>query len=518
MPVRLDKNAEPIPGYKLLHRLGSGGFGEVWKAEAPGGLPKAIKFVAGDASDRSAIEKELQALNRVKQVRHPFILSLERVDVVDGQLVVVMELADRDLRHRFKECKAQGLPGIPRDELLRYMEETAEALDLMNLQHKLQHLDIKPQNLFLVQNHVKVADFGLVTGQAGMKASLAEGITPHYAAPERFQGSVSQSCDQYGLAVVYQELLTGRLPFAGDDTKRLSHEHQFKTPDLSALPSGDREAVRKALAKNPAERHACCLDLIRALRGEMAAPAKPAATAAPAAPATISVECPGCHRKGQLPSAFQGRSVKCPGCGHSFKVPFQASRGTKDTDAATKTTAEAEVGLPEDIGLSPMGDQDVEVIEDATVVVDTKCPGCGHKGSVPEKFVGKKLKCRKCAKLFTVVDSSKAAAPAKKLPGSKAGVAKKPTEPAKPVAKKPSHHGSAKPAPAPAAKKPAVPVSRPAAPQPATNVEEDNPFANLTGDKPPPRKPASGRQPPPPQEENPFANLTDDPKPPRRER
>jgi hypothetical protein len=200
-------------------------------------------------------------------------------------------------------------------------------------------------------------------------------------------------------------------------------------------------------------------------------------------------------------------------------VAFQSGPGAKDTEAPTKTTAEAEVGLPEDIGLSPMADQDVEVIEDATVVVDTKCPGCGHKGSLPEKFVGKKLKCPKCAKLFTVVDSSKAAAPAKKLPGSKHGVTKKPAEPSvKPVAKKPSHHGTAKPAPTAPGKKPAVPVSRPAPPQPAAVVEEDNPFANLTGDKPPSRKPATGRQSPPPEEENPFANLTDNPKPPRRER
>ena len=164
-------NAEPIPGYRLIERLGRGGFGEVWKAEAPGGLLKAIKFVYGDldgvGEDNKGAEQELKALNRVKSVRHPFILSLERIDIIDGQLMIVMELADRNLWDRFKECTRPGLPGIPREELLRYMEEAAEALDLMNVQHQLQHLDIKPQNLFLVHHHVKVADFGLAKDLEG---------------------------------------------------------------------------------------------------------------------------------------------------------------------------------------------------------------------------------------------------------------------------------------------------------------------------------------------------------------
>ena len=62
----------------------------------------------------------------------------------------------------FREHRASQRPGIPRSELLRYMHEAAEVLDLMNNQYQLQHLDIKPQNLFLLHNHVKVADFGLV--------------------------------------------------------------------------------------------------------------------------------------------------------------------------------------------------------------------------------------------------------------------------------------------------------------------------------------------------------------------
>src|SRR5438309_3581611 len=155
MPVRIESNAEPIPGYRLIEPLGSGGFGEVWKAEAPGGLFKAIKFVQGrrdsiTGGDGAEAEQELRALQHVKAIRHPFLLSMERVEVVDGDLVIVMELADKSLHDLLTERRAAGQPGIERQELLRYLEEAAEVLDLMNQEYGLQHLDIKPRNLLLL--------------------------------------------------------------------------------------------------------------------------------------------------------------------------------------------------------------------------------------------------------------------------------------------------------------------------------------------------------------------------------
>src|SRR5438552_9601557 len=247
MAIRIESQSEPIPGYRLMERIGRGGFGEVWKAEAPGGLLKAIKFVFGDleaADDESRpAEQELKALKRVQAIRHPYILSLERYDIVEGQLIIVMELADKNLWDRFRECRNQGLNGIPREELLGYMEETAEALDLMNNQYQLQHLDIKPQNLFLVHNHVKVADFGLVKDLEGMVASLTGGVTPIYAAPETFEGYVSRFSDQYSLAIVFQELLTGHRPFTGANVRQLVLQHMQATPDVSALPADDQPII-----------------------------------------------------------------------------------------------------------------------------------------------------------------------------------------------------------------------------------------------------------------------------------
>lgn len=262
------RNIEPIPGYVLRERIGAGGYGEVWKADAPGGLAKAIKLVYGYA-DGDRASREMKAMSLIKSLRHPFLLSLERIEIIDGQLVIVTELADCSLKDRFELRRSEGLRGIPRPELLQFMRDAADALDYMNEQHSLQHLDVKPENLLLVGDHVKVADFGLVKDVQKQTASMLGGLTPVYASPELFSGAASRRSDQYSLAIVYQEMLTGVLPFPGKTAAQLAAQHLNAKPLLFALPPGERKVVARALAKDPARRFAHCRELVEHLQDEV---------------------------------------------------------------------------------------------------------------------------------------------------------------------------------------------------------------------------------------------------------
>ncbi len=254
---------EPIPGYRLVCRLGRGGFGEVWKCEAPGGLAKAVKFVA--TADGDALRQEMGAFEQIKAIRHPFLLTLERVEVVGRDLVMVMELADGQLLDRFRECCEDGTGGIPRAELVGYMREAAEALDTMGAKYGLQHLDVKPENLFLVAGHAKVGDYGLVRRMAQTGEQGQGGFTPKYTAPEVLHGGVDIRSDQYSLALVYVELLTGVYPYPGQSVRQLMMQHVNGVPDLSRLSKADRPAVERALSKDPADRFPSCTEFVRRL-------------------------------------------------------------------------------------------------------------------------------------------------------------------------------------------------------------------------------------------------------------
>src|SRR5688500_8253683 len=135
----------------------------------------------------------------------------------------------------------------------------------MSEQHSLQQLDVKPENLLLVGGRIKVADFGLVKDIQEATASMMGGLTPVYAPPEVFEGTPSRRSDQYSLAIVFQEMLTGVLPFPGKTAAQLAAQHLNAKPRLSSLPAADQPVIARALSKNPKDRFASSRELVNAL-------------------------------------------------------------------------------------------------------------------------------------------------------------------------------------------------------------------------------------------------------------
>ena len=255
---------QPIPGYVLLAKLGEGGFGEVWSCDAPGGVKKAIKFVFGSTQQRRG-QREAKSLDRIKGVKHPFLLSLERYEVVDDRLTIVTELADGSVEDLYDQARAGGEVGLPPEKLLDYLREAADGLDYLQRDFKLQHLDIKPGNLLLVGGHIKVADFGLVKDLREGTQSVVGGLTPVYAPPEVFDGRPSLHSDQYSLAVMYQEMLTGIRPFSGKTIAQLATQHIHSAPNLRPLPPHQRPILARALEKDPGRRFESCSEFVAAL-------------------------------------------------------------------------------------------------------------------------------------------------------------------------------------------------------------------------------------------------------------
>lgn len=286
---------EIVPGYKLIRCIGRGTFGEVWHAIAPGGMPVALKIIRN--LDSTTGRQEFHSLACIKNLEHNHLLELYAYWLIDGTgrilsdadlekpkgpqpttLVIASRLASKNLLERLRECQRTGLPGIPPQELLRYMRQAASALDHLNAQQhpwagrlvSLQHCNIKPENLLLSVGVVKIGDFGLakvVEDTTPISHDATVAFAPAYAAPERFSNQISRFSDQYSLAITYFKLRTGELPFPpGSPSDDYSHCHQQGMLNFDALENDrERAVLRKATALKPEERYPTCTEMVRAL-------------------------------------------------------------------------------------------------------------------------------------------------------------------------------------------------------------------------------------------------------------
>jgi serine/threonine-protein kinase len=265
--VVLRTGEEPFPGYYLRRLIGAGGFAQVWAAQTADGRPIALKFLP--CNDRGTTAKEVRALQRVQSLRHPYLVQIERIWCHLGYIVVAMELADGSLEDMIEVCRTEFHTTVMPELVCQYLRQAAEAIDFLNtpqlldgeMRPAIQHCDIKPSNLLLFGDTVKLADFGL----ASLKSAHASRQTPAgtlaYAAPEVHEGRVSDRTDQFALAVTYCELRGGRLPFRNAPAG-FKRSYSHPPPDLSMLTSKEVPIIVRALSPLATDRWPSCKEMM----------------------------------------------------------------------------------------------------------------------------------------------------------------------------------------------------------------------------------------------------------------
>ena len=270
--LHLEVGAEPFPGLKLVQLRGRGGFAEVWEARNERDEQIALKFISADKTTTTV--KEVKSLQAIQQLKHPNILRTDRVWCVAGYIAIAMELADASLLDVLDAYQGEYKTPIPPDVLGSYMRNAAAALDFMNArQHPFegrkvgfQHCDIKPSNMLLCGNTVKLADFGLAAPVVAMHNPYQKCGTLDFAAPEIHRGDLSDRSDQFSLAVSYYYLRTGHFPFPPppDGFKR-KYSYSRPAPDLGLVGRSERRVLERALDAVPERRWSTCTLLVEEL-------------------------------------------------------------------------------------------------------------------------------------------------------------------------------------------------------------------------------------------------------------
>lgn len=259
------KTRSGIEGYKLLSKLGKGGMATVYLGvQECFDRQVAIKVMHPNAQDKSHGERFIHEAKVVAKLNHPNIVSVYDVGISGKFHYMAMEyLPGGDLSERIAQ-------GLSQEKAISITKALASALDYAHSKGYL-HRDVKPDNILFKEDGTAVlTDFGIAkakTPNANLTQIGQVVGTPKYMSPEQSKGAeLDAQSDLYALGVLLYEMLTGNVPFDGDDAFSIGIKHlKDPAPPLPEALAQYQHIIDKLLAKNPAKRFTSGQALIDAL-------------------------------------------------------------------------------------------------------------------------------------------------------------------------------------------------------------------------------------------------------------
>src|SRR3954447_10197249 len=274
-----------VPGYRVDALIGRGGMGEVYRAmDERLGRPVALKVLTeAAASDERYRERLLEESRRAASLDHPNVVPVYEAGEAGGRPFLAMRyVPGTDLKALLRR---EGVLAPRR--ALAIAAQVADALDAAH-RRGLVHRDVKPSNVLLDQadgrEHAYLADFGLTQSMSEL-VPAADGRftgTVDYVAPEQIRGdAVDGRADEYGLACLVFECLTGTVPYRGASGLGALFAHlEAPLPEVGERRVGlppDLDAVfARGLAKDPGDRFATCGEFVEAARAALGLDPRPA--------------------------------------------------------------------------------------------------------------------------------------------------------------------------------------------------------------------------------------------------
>jgi len=244
-----------IPGYRIIRKINQGGMSTVYLAiQMSVGRIVALKVMNPSlTSDPAFSERFQREATIVGQLSHPNIVAIYDIGRSEDLNYIAMDYLPGGSVH---DKMINGLTG---EEALKITKEIANALDHAHEKGYI-HRDIKPENiLFRADNSAVLSDFGVAKGIVGVSRMTHVGTvvgTPHYMSPEQTRGQpVDSRSDLYSLGVVFFEMLTGALPYQGEDAVTIALKHiSAPIPKLPIQYHLYQKLLEKFLAKDPSQR------------------------------------------------------------------------------------------------------------------------------------------------------------------------------------------------------------------------------------------------------------------------